>query len=507
MSDVDPALAPETPAPSPSPSRRTRKVRRGPVLVVMLAAVVAAVVVQQGAPSTSTSDATPAAVVGVSVPHSDAASTAWYCAEGTSTRGGRAGETVIVASLSHTRVDVTVTVMPGGDAAPVSRRLRLAPDEETRVRVADILATPEPGVVVEVFGGRAVVSHQLVHGDDFAVEPCTRAAGSDWYFAAGTTVEGSEHYLALFNPFGDDAIVDVEFVTDTGVQQPDGLQAFVIPRHSRVTVAVQDFVPRQERIATHVHARVGRVVVERTQIFDGTVPAAGPTRQGIAVSLGARAPATAWRIPAGTTENGGTASLSLANFGATDASVEVHVVLVGDQDLAPQTVSVPSGGVTPVDVTARVPLGTAFAVTATVRALDGHRAPVVAEQLESWSPASPTTGVASTLGSTVTARRWVIPGPDVDAVATVTVLDAAGRPVTAEILPAAFVDRSSGATSEPELAIPPGRAKVFQRVQVRRESSGALVVTANRPVVVGLTVLGNAGASLSASVPDLAYGG
>jgi hypothetical protein len=33
------------------------------------------------------------------------------------------------------------------------------------------------------------------------------------------------------------------------------------------------------------------------------------------------------------------------------------------------------------------------------------------------------------------------------------------------------------------------------------------VVTANHPIVVGLTVLGNAGASLSAAIPDLSYGG
>jgi Family of unknown function (DUF5719) len=506
VSGVDPTPAPEPIPPATAP-RRARKVRRGPILLVVLAAVVAAVVVQRRAPSPSTSVAAPALAQGVSVPPSDAASTAWYCAEGTSTPDGRADETVIVASLSQTRVDVTITVMPGGDAAPVSRRLRLAPGEETRVRIADILATPEPGVIVEVVGGRAVVSHELQHGEDFAVAPCTRTAGADWYFAAGTTVEGSEHYLALFNPYGDDAIVDIEFVTDTGVQQPDGLQALVVPRHSRLTVAVQDFVPRQERIATHVHARVGRLVAERTQIFDGTVPAAGPTRQGIAVSLGARAPAAVWRMPADTTDNGGTASLSLANFGATDASVAVHVVLVGDQSLAPQTVSVPSGGVTTVDVTARVPLGSNFAVTATVRALDGRRVPVVAELLASWAPASSTTGVASTLGSTVTARRWVIPTPDVDADATVTVLDAGGRPVTAELLHAAFVDRPTGVTSEPELAIAPGRAKVFRGVQVGRGSGGALVVTANHPIVVGLTLLGNAGASLSAAIPDLAYRG
>ena len=44
----------------------------------------------------------------------------------------------------------------------------------------------------------------------------------------------------------------------------------------------------QERVAAQVHARVGRVVAEQSQIFDGTVPDQGPTREGIAVSLGAQ---------------------------------------------------------------------------------------------------------------------------------------------------------------------------------------------------------------------------
>jgi Family of unknown function (DUF5719) len=498
----------DTEAVMPAPAgRRARKVRRGPILFVVLAAVIAAVVVQQGASSTTGSSSARLAVDGVSVPPDDASSTAWYCAEGTSTSDGRADETVIVASLSQSSIDVTITVMPGGDAAPATRRLRLAPDEETRVRVADILETPEPGVVVEIDGGRAVVSHQLVHGEDFAVEPCTRTAGPDWYFAAGTTVEGSEHYLAFFNPFGDDAIVDVEFVTDSGVQQPDGLQALVIPRRTRVTVAVQDFVPRQERIATRVHARVGRVVVERSQIFDGTVPDTGPTREGLAVSLGARSPAQVWRIPAGTTENGGTGSVALANFTGSDARVQVQVVLVGEGSLPPETVSVPSRGVTVTDVTTRVPLGTPYAVVATARDDHGRRVPVVAELMTSWAPSSPTTGVGTTLGTTVTARRWVIPQPDVDAEAFLTVLNPGGAPVTAEILPASFIDRRSGATSEPELAIAPGKAKI-QRIVLRgSETDGALVVTADHPIVVGLTVLGDAGASVSTAIPDPSYGG
>jgi hypothetical protein len=496
-----------TSATAPTSARRARKVRRGPILFVVIAAVVAAVVVQQGASSSTAPGVASAAVQsGVSIPTPDVASAAWYCAEGTSSSDGRADETVIVASLADTGIEATVTVMPGGDGAPKSERLRLAPGEQVRVRVADILVTPEPGVVVETAGGRAAVSHQLEHGDDFAVEPCTRSAGPDWYFASGTTVQGSEHDLALFNPFGDDAIVDVTLLTDTGVQEPDALQAVVVPRRSRLTIPVQDSVLRQQLIATRVHARVGRIVAEHTQIFDGTVPDTGPTRQGFAVSLGAQSPATAWRIPAGTTENGGTASLSLANFSDADARVAVHLVMVGNQTLQPQTIRVPARGVVTTDVTARVPLGTEYAVTVTARDVDGRRVPVVAELLASWAPSSTTTGVASTLGTTASARRWVVPQPDVNAPGFLTVYNPGPEPVTAALLPADSVDRRVGPTSEPELAIAPGKAKVVQLALLGSDSLAA-VVTANHPVVVGLTMLGDAGASISSGITDPSYAG
>jgi len=498
------------PAPEAAPPKPRRKVRRGPILFVVIAAVVAAVVVQQGASSDHrgvASVTTLAAGDGVSVPPADVASSAWYCDEGTSSPKGRADETVIVASLASTRVVATVTVMPGGNGAPVSKTMHLAPREEVHVRVADILATPEPGVVVETVGGRAAVSHQLEHGDDFAVEPCSRSAGPDWYFAAGTTVEGSEHDLVLFNPFGDDAVVDITFLTDTGAQEPDGLQSVVVPRRSRITIAVQDSVLRQLRVATHVHARVGRIVAEHTQIFDGKVPSSGPTLKGIAVSLGAQSPEAVWRIAGGTTENSGIASLAVANFGATEARVAVHVVLVAGQKLAPQSVTVPAGGVIALDLTTRVPLNTDYAVTATARDANGRPVPIVAEMLASWSPTSSTPGVASTLGSTVAARRWVIPQPDVDADGFLTLLDPGADPVTAELLPAAFVDRPTGASSEPEVAVGPGTAEVLQITNIGHRLGGALVITANHPIVVGLTMLGPAGASVSAAIPDLSYAG
>jgi hypothetical protein len=482
--------------PEPSSTRRPRKVRRGPILFVVIAAIVAGVVAQERGSSSSTAEPEPvviAARAGVSVPPSDAVSSAWFCAEGTSQPGGRADETVIVASLARTRVDVTITVLPGGDAAPESEQLVLAPGEETRVRVADIVETPEPGVIVEATGGPAVVSHQLQHENDLAVEPCTRSAGTDWYFASGTTVDETQDLLALFNPFGDDAIVDVGLLTDTGVQAPDRLQAVVVPRRSRITIPVQDTVLRQQRLAMHVHARLGRIVAEHSEIFDGSAADADPARQGLAVSLGAESPALTWAVPAGTTTNGGIAVLSLANFSNVDARVDVSVVVVGEPTIGPETIRVPARSVVATDVTAQVPLDTEYVITATAVGPDGQRVPFVAELLASWAPRSASPGAASLMRSHDAARRWVVPQPDVDEDAFLTVYNPGPGRVS--------VARRDGAS----LDIAPRTAKVFE--VVLGADDGALVVTAPQPIVVALTLLGDVGASISSAIPDPSYAG
>ena len=53
-------------------------------------------------------------------------------------------------------------------------------------------------------------------------------------------------------------------------------------------------------------------------------PDSGPTRQGHRGVAGRHCAGAAWRVPAGTTADGGTGSLAVANFGAVDTEVEVR---------------------------------------------------------------------------------------------------------------------------------------------------------------------------------------
>lgn len=484
-----------------------RNVRRGPILLLVVVAVVVAVVFQQQDRTTTPSAAASAtALDDPGLPSADALSASWFCTEGTSTPDGRADETIIVSSVADREIVATVTVMPGGTAAPASRTLHVDAHREARLRVADVLATAEPGVVVEVTGGPAAVAHEIANTatDDVATEPCSRRAGSDWYFAAGTTVRGSQHYLTLFNPFGDDAVVDVSFVTDAGVQEPDALQALVVPRRSRITRAVHDVVPRQGIVAMHVHARVGRVVAERTMIFDGTAPDDAPARRGISLSLGATSPRRTWDLPFGTNVDGAQSKVGVANFGSRASTVEVAVVLDNDVSLTPQVVSVPSHSVVAVDVATQVPVGSSYTVRAFARDVEGHAPPLVVEMLGWWPDASSSTGVATAVGATRAATRWVIALPGVDGNASVSILNPGGEGLTAEVR---SYNRTGGApSSAPAVAIPASRFASVSLGELGATREQVIVVVADHPVVVGLTVTGVAGAAWMVAVPDFTNG-
>ncbi len=234
--------------------------------------------------------------------------------------------------------------MTGGDPPSVSKHLRVEPRDQVEVPVSTMTAVAEPGVVVEVVGGQAIVAHQVVGQDDLAVEPCARDAATDWYFANGTTVRGAQQFIVLFNPFGDDAIVDISFLTDTGVLEPDQTQGVVVPRRSRVSVPVHQAVERQTLIAAHVHARAGRVVAERSQFFDGSVSDGVPVRKGIALSLGSVSPGRSWEFAFGDGENGVAQSVAIANFGDRPTSVEVSVRLADEETIVPKRVNVARAG-------------------------------------------------------------------------------------------------------------------------------------------------------------------
>jgi hypothetical protein len=464
-------------------------------------AIAAVIVVGAGAVALSRTDPEPLAVAaparqpadGATVPPAGSVSSAWYCAEGTSAATGRARETVIIGNLEPRPLDVSVTVMPGGEIAPLTESYELEPYEQRRVEVAGIAEAPEPGVVVEIFGGRAVVEHEIQGiADDVAVGPCARAGSTRWYFAEGSTERGAEDWLALFNPFGDDAIVDVTFVDDGGLQTPAAGQAIVVPRRSRVSVPVHDVARRQGQLGVLVHARTGRVVAERTGIFDGT-----DTRTGITLALGATGMATRWRFPILDVTDGTAESISIANFTEDAARVEVRVLLDGVTSLQPETVALTGNSIQRVEVGARATVGTAYAVEVTSM----NDTPIVAGAFGAWATPSPVIGVATTQGSVVASTQWAfaVGRLDADGEGVISALNVSGQPITVQLYAYTRGDPDSPA-SAPAEAVPPGERVSFSLGARGVRPDQVIVVSADGPIVAGREILGP-GASLAPGVP------
>jgi len=478
--------------PPPSSRRGPTRAAGLPALLVIVAIGVGAVLLDRTAPAPERPTA-PAvgAIDGPTVPAPDAVSVAWYCAEGTSNEDGRALETIIVGNLARNPIDVTLTVMTG-EREPVVEHLQVDTLGQRRIDLANVVKAKEPGVVVEVLGGQAVVEHEVRNGDDLAVGPCAREPSRDWYFAAGSTDRGAQEWLVLFNPFGDDAIVDVSFLTPEGFQAPGETEAMVVPRRSRISIPVHEQVSRQERVATFVHASSGRVIAERTLLFDGT-----DTRSGIAVSLGATGLSDHWRVVNGEAQASSAQSLAIANFGDVPSVVDVSVRTDRGSAVEPETVDVPARGVVRVEFAETIADGTAYTVDARVT----RGEPVVVEQFGTWAAPSPTVGVASAIASVSRADRWALSLGRIDeeSEGVISVLNTSQRPLTVQLYAYTAGDPDSP-TSAPGEALPAGQRTEFRVRDLGIRPDMVLVVAADGPIVVGRRLEG-LGVSLAAAIP------
>ena len=431
---------------------------------------------------------------GPTVPGADAVSVAWYCTEGTANEDGRADEAVLIANLSKKPLEATITVMHGANEDPVVETRTVEALAQERVQVADLVDAEEPGVVVEFQGGPAIVEHELRNEDKVAVGPCAREPSRDWFFAAGTTERGAQEWLTLFNPFGEDAIVNVSFLTTSGFDAPGATQGVAVPRRSRVSIPVHEQVQREESVAIAVHTRNGRVVAERSLLFDGT-----ETRVGIAVSAGVTGSARRWGIPLGLAQEGITESVSIANFSTRPAKVRVRVLFGSEVTLEPQSVDVSARSVTRVSLSDRVVQGSTYGVDVRVTKGSG----VVVEGFTSWVPPAAVADVATTMGAATRAKTWVFAVGELDDASDAYLIAAnvSDRPLTVQLYAYTAGDPNSP-RSAPARAVAPGELAVFVMSEIGVRPDQVIVVSADGPIVAGRLAAGG-GLSFSIGVPDL----
>ncbi len=160
---------------------------------------------------------------------------------------------------------------------------------------------------------------------------------STWYLAEGTTDWGFETYITIMNPNPTAVVVDVTYMSVTGLG--GGTETFSLAANSQTTLT-NDYLIKHigapADFSTRVAARDGKpIAVDRTMSWSG---GAGKSGQGIGQeahsSVGVNAPATTWYLPEGSSKWGFETWLCIQNPNVSQATCDITYMIEGEE---PQT--------------------------------------------------------------------------------------------------------------------------------------------------------------------------
>ena len=193
--------------------------------------------------------------------------TTWLCPGG-SAPGGIADVSLEIINASFETAQALVSgVRQGLGVKPTTTELTIEAGETALVRLADLVAESAwMGAVVEVDSNNVIVEQTYIGAAGTTDRASCQTRTSDlWLVADGATQlsqRGEELILLILNPFPHDAVLDIRFTSNLGV---DTLKGVVIPAQRVVPLDVTGEVPVAQRVSTTIEAVVGQVVVSRLQ--------------------------------------------------------------------------------------------------------------------------------------------------------------------------------------------------------------------------------------------------
>jgi Family of unknown function (DUF5719) len=388
---------------TPAHVSRERRWRVAALVIVVVAGVGIAVGVR-GTPTPV--GAVPAAGALVGAP--DAESSAWYCT-GQSTAGGISPGFLVLTNTTGQRVTADITV--ASDSGATSDTAAVVPAHG--VAAPSIASLPsgswESETVVTSGGGVAVT--QTVHNAlGWSQAPCQSTTSATWYFAGGSTAQANLLYVSLLNPTSTPVVVDLSFVTPSGVVHPINYQGIVLAAGKMAVENVTSEVQQITTLSTVVSTRTGRVVAAEVQEQVG----AGGTSGGLSLVPGAPAAQSHWAIPQAQEVAGGSSAIDVFNPGTASETVTVRLRLPSGP-LAPLTDKVLPGTTWTLTTSAQTRIPDNETYAATIDAAGGTGVVVARTVSLPVSPnPPPQAGVAPAVDGLSTespSGEWVVPPP------------------------------------------------------------------------------------------------
>lgn len=175
------------------------------------------------------------------------------------------------------------------------------------------------------FAAATVATSYREPEEGIGAAPCSNSAARRWFFPQGSSARGFNQRLVFYNPFPDEAVVSVRFLTPEGPRSKANLADIPVPSEGATTVPVNRFILQQPVLASEVEAVRGRIVAWKTVFFD---PDDGSP--GVGSTVGARDGSTEWYFPSGASGENINERISVLN--PTDREAIVTISLIAEEE-------------------------------------------------------------------------------------------------------------------------------------------------------------------------------
>lgn len=246
--------------------------------------------------------------------------------------------------------------------------------------------------IVEFTDGPAAAAVVAVGDDGVSADVCSSSVPAVWHVGGGSTREGETLTLRLFNPFADDARVNLSAVSELGTEANDAFESVSVPARSTRQLDLEIELPGRQALSVFVEQLEGSVIPVMVQ----------STSFDMAMWPGTRH-SEVWEFPLAALEDIGT-ELVLTNSAPIDVAFSIEVFDETATVLTGESGTIVGPGQTRVSLT---DIGAnAFGLRITGDGPFG--AFLVGRSLEA---------VVSSVGATTVSDAWLIPGPNSETIA------------------------------------------------------------------------------------------
>ena len=355
----------------------------------------------------------------VSVVQQHALVSSWFCAGATSGPSTPAPGEILLANAGLRPVSATTVLVPE-DGHRQRVVTEVAPGAVAVVHERMAGAAPGGGwvgAIVTLYGGMTSVSQSVVTARGTSVQPCATATAPRWYFAAGEDLRNAREELSLLNPYPVDAVVDLSFTTEQGVEVPGQFQGIVVPARGLAEVGLASHLRLRRHIALTLTARTGAVAAFETEVARRPPPGAPPVGSpgavnpvlpvgGTTLQLGATTASTGWWWPGGGEGPGLTEEYAVYDPEASPASVELRLLPAGGGPVGTTSVSVPAHGWVSLETNGQPWSLPGVRYAARLNSLNGVA--VVAQRTVMAASPSASRGLGALFGLVHPARVWAL---------------------------------------------------------------------------------------------------